>query len=57
MADIADIRRSNLFREGHGDSNHLNILALREYNRTDLAILVLVVLITILVNKYLLTRR
>ena len=57
MADIADIRTNNLFRESHGNSNHLNMLAFRHYNRTDLAILVLVVLCTILVNRFLLTRK
>lgn len=57
MADIADIRTNNLFRESHGDSNHLSMLAFRHYNRTDLAILVLVVLCTILVNRFLLTRK
>lgn len=58
ISDVTDIRRSNnIFRDGYGDSDHLNLLALRKYNRNDLAILVFVVVATVLVNKYVLSNR
>jgi len=46
-----------MFRDGSGDAEHLSTLAFRNYNRTDLAILVLVVVVTVVVNKYILTKR
>ena len=64
MVDFTDVRpvtdtrnSNNIFRESYGDPDHLKILALRKYNRTDLAILVSVVIVTVLVNKYILTRK
>lgn len=57
MADFGDIRTKNLFKESNNDVNHLNVFAVRQYNRTDLAILVLVVMGTVLVNKYILTKK
>jgi hypothetical protein len=57
MADLADIRTNNLFRDVHGDTNHLNVLTMRQYNRTDLVILVLVIFGTILVNRFILTKK
>lgn len=54
---VTDIRSSNMFRDGSGDADHLSTLAFRNYNRTDLVILVLVVVVTVVVNKYILTKR
>jgi len=58
MREVTDIRNGkNIFRDGYGNSEHLNLLALRKYNITDLAILLLVIVSTILINKYILTRK
>lgn len=58
IREVTDIRKNkNIFRDGYGNSEHLNMLALRKYNMSDLAILLLVVVSTILINKYVLTRK
>lgn len=54
---VADIRSQNIFRDGHGSDTHSSYFSLRQYTISDLLILVLVVLGTLLVNKFILTKR